>query len=270
MNFLQALVLGFVQGLTELLPISSSGHLILVPHIFKWPDQGLAFDAVMHLATGLVILFVLRSEIKAIFLRLFSFKSHQPVFGRSLRQAWLIVAAAVLPAGIIGWFFGDMIESTLRQVEVVAISLIVWGIVLGLADYYHRRFKQIFKLEEITPARALYVGLAQILAFIPGTSRSGITITAGLFSRFDRPTAVKFSFLAGLPLVLAAGFYKLFTLWQAGFPGVEWNFLLTGFLSAMFSGWLAIRWLLWLARRSDFKFFAIYRVILGLLLLYLF
>ncbi len=267
MNFIQAVILGFVQGLTELLPISSSGHLILIPHIFNWPDQGLAFDAVMHLATALVIIFALRAEIKSILLTLFSGRTETSYISSS--RLWLVVAAAVVPAGIVGWFFSELIEDSLRQVQIVALSLIIWALVLAWAEYYNSKFKNLFSLEQINVRQSLGVGLAQILAFIPGTSRSGITITAGLFGGLDKSTAVKFSFLAGLPLILAAGIYKLFSLWQLGLTGFDWQFLLIGFFSAMFSSWLAIKCLFWLAKRGSFKIFVIYRLILGLLLLWL-
>lgn len=267
MNFIQAVILGFVQGLTELLPISSSGHLILIPHIFNWPDQGLAFDAVMHLATALVIIFILRSEIKTILSILFWDKTASR---QSKSRMWLIISAAILPAGIIGWLFGDLIENSLRQVQVVAIALIVWGLVLAWAEHYNSKLKQLSNLEKINLKQSIGVGLMQILAFIPGTSRSGITITAGLVGGLNKQSAVKFSFLAGSPLILAAGVYKLVNLFQLGLGGISWQYLLVGFISALLSGWLAVKWLLWLAHQGGFKIFVIYRIILGLLLLWLF
>jgi len=268
MSYLQAIVLGIIQGITEFLPVSSSGHLIIVPKFFNWVDQGLAFDAIIHLATALVIVLILRLEIWQI-LKGFNFKRVETEY-REKRKMMGLIILAIIPAGLIGLFFNNLIEEKLRLVEVVAWSLIFWGIVLGWAEYYNVKLKDKINLDKINWRQSLLVGLMQIIALIPGTSRSGITITAGLFGKMSKKTAIKFSFLAGLPLIFGAGIYKLIELIRLGLLVEQFDILIVGFLSAFISGLLAMKLLLWLADRSGFKIFVVYRIILGLILLLIF
>lgn len=285
MTILQSIILGIIQGLTEFLPISSSGHLILVPKIFNWPLQGLAYDAMVHLATALAIIFVLRKEIWALFKFIPRNKvTRDPVvsstndeilrpdkIGAQDKISGKLILIAIIPAGLVGVIFNNFIEESLRAVEIVAMSLIVWGLVLWLAEYYNDRLKiKTDKLSKVSWKQSLAVGLMQVIALIPGTSRSGITITAGLFSGMTRRNAVKFSFLVGLPLILGAGFFKLVELVNSGVLAEQVPVLLAGFISAFISGLLAIKLLLWLAERANFNIFVIYRIILGLVLLLLY
>lgn len=268
MTYFQSIILGIIQGMTEFLPISSSGHLIIVPKFFDWADQGLAFDAIIHLATALVIILVLRMEIWQI-LKGFNLSKVESEYRQKRKMMGLIILA-IIPAGLIGWLFNDMIEQKFRIVEVVAWSLIFWGIVLGWAEYYSSKLKDTTVLNKIGWRQAIIVGLMQLIALIPGTSRSGITITAGLFSGMTKSAAVKFSFLAGLPLIIGAGSYKLIQLFKLGIPADRLGVLIAGFIAAFISGLFAIKLLLWLAEKGGFKVFVIYRILLGLGLLLMF
>lgn len=256
MEYWQAIILGIIQGITEFLPISSSGHLILLPKIFIWNDQGLAFDAIIHLATGLAIILVLKKEIISLFKK----------ENFNLLKA---IVVGILPAGVVGFFLEDLIAGKLRSILVVALSLIIWGIVLYLAELFNNKAKGKKNLQDINCKQGFIIGLCQVIALIPGTSRSGMTIIGGLFTKLEKQVAVKFSFLLGLPLILMAGFYKLFGVVRSG-TETEFMNLGLGFVAAFASGILAMNLLLWLAQRASFKVFVVYRIILGLLLLFLF
>src|SRR5262245_1671015 len=204
MTALHAVVLGLVQGATEFLPVSSSGHLILVPVLFGWPDQGLAFDAAIHLGTGLALLFYFGPELARLAAGVLA------GVREDLRLAGAVVIGTV-PAALAGLLFEHRIETELRSAFVVAVATIVWGLVLWWADREARRAR-ITELRGIGLVRAFGIGCAQALALVPGTSRSGVTVSAGLFGRLDRPTAARFAFLLGLPLTAGAGLLKVATL----------------------------------------------------------
>jgi undecaprenyl-diphosphatase len=258
MSILQSIILGIVQGITEFLPISSSGHLILIPNIFNLPDQGLVFDAILHLATALAIIYVLRKEIKEILLGLF----------KGENKTWLYILIGIIPAGIAGYFLNDSIENKFRLVELVAFNLIFWGFILWLSERYSNRIgEKIQNIKNVKIKQALIIGFAQILALFPGTSRSGITITSGLFSKLDKKTAVNFSFLLGLPLILAAGGLKTVEAVNTGMFQTDLLPLIFGFLASLISGILAIKFLLHLIKTKGFKVFVIYRIVLGIILL---
>ena len=265
MSIFQSIILGIIQGLTEFLPISSSGHLILVPWIFNWTDQGLAYDALIHLATGLAIIIALRQEIGRI-LAGFNFKRQDSAY-RKNRKSFGLIVLAVIPAGLAGLIFDNLIEEKLRIVEVVAWSLIFWGVVLWWAEYYNNKLTKKDSLDKLNLPHALGVGLMQAVALIPGTSRSGITISAGLFGGMDKKTAVKFSFLVGLPLMLGAGILKFFEMISREGLGENGLALAAGFVSTLISGIIAIKLLLWLAEKANFNVFVIYRILLGIVLL---
>ncbi len=267
MDVSQSIILGLIQGLTEFLPISSSGHLIILPRIFNWADQGLAYDAIIHLATGLAIIFVLRKDILQI-LKGFNLKRKESEYVVSRKLIGLILLG-IIPAGIAGLLFDNLIEDKFRMVEVVGWSLIFWGIILWWAEYYSDKLVNKNGLENLGFKHAAVVGLMQVIALIPGTSRSGITITGGLFSGMDKKTAVKFSFLVGLPLIVGAGLFKFFELYRLGGLSDGWEVILIGFIAALASGLVAIKFLLWLAERASFKVFVVYRIVLGIVLLLL-
>jgi undecaprenyl-diphosphatase len=257
-SYVQAVVLGIVQGLTEFLPVSSSGHLILVPHVFGWPDQGLAFDAVMHIGTLAALVAYFRIELVEL------------VTGALSRRVALILLAATVPAGLVGLLLGKAIEANVRSPLLIAATTAFWGLVMWLADRSARAKPEQpgDPLENVGWARGLMVGVAQAVALIPGTSRSGITITAGLFAGLDRATAARFSFLLGIPITAAAGGYKLLQLMRVGVPPGETGPLIAAVLAAFLSGWLAVWFLVGYLRRRSLTPFVIYRLLLALAIVF--
>ncbi|MGH7331798.1 MAG: undecaprenyl-diphosphate phosphatase [Candidatus Rokuibacteriota bacterium] len=253
MSYQQSIVLGLVQGLTEFLPVSSSGHLILVPLLFGWPDQGLAFDTVTHLGTLAALLAYFRAELRAL------------VAGTLSRRLALIIVAATIPAGVAGAVFGRWIETHVRSALVIAVTTAAWGIVMWLAD---RRAGvaapgTFEPLERVTWAQGLVVGAAQALALVPGTSRSGITITAGLLTGLDRATAARYAFLLSIPITAAAGSYKTLHLVRDGMPAGEVGPLVVAVLTAFASGWFAMWFLVNYLRTRSLRPFVVYRVVLS-------
>lgn len=260
MDFVQALILAAIQGLTEFLPISSSGHLVLPQTLLGWPDQGLAFDVAVHVGSLLAVLGYFRREV----IQLLSAWGHS-LLHRELDQhsrlAWLVILAT-LPAVIAGLLLNDFIEVHLRSGWVLATTTLVFGIALGLVDKYssHRRH-----LADIGIGIALVVGLAQVLALVPGTSRSGITITAALMLGLSRSDAARFSFLLSMPIIAAAGSYKLLELLQTP-QAVDWAMLAVGFAVSALTAYLCIRLFMQWIERIGLLPFALYRVGLAVLL----
>lgn len=255
----QALVLGLVQGLTEFLPVSSSGHLILVPVLLGWPDQGIAFDAAVHLGTALALLAYFGPELRRL---------AAGVLARRPEDLRLAAALALgtVPAGVAALLLERAIETHLRSAWVVAASAIGWGLVLGWAD----RRADTARLREVRQVgipRALAIGCAQALALVPGTSRSGITLTTGLFAGLDRPTAARFAFLLGLPVTLAAGLLKTGTLLGAARAGGEALPLAAGLGASFLAGLAAVWFLVRYLRTRRLTVFVVYRIALGLLVL---
>lgn len=261
MELLQAILLGLIQGLTEFLPVSSSGHLILVPQILGLEDQGLAMDAILHLATVLAIIIYFRRDLYKLLISLLANKKEDPY--RAL--AWSIIAAS-FPAGLAGLFLGDWIESNLRSSTFVAGNLMFWSIIFFVAD--RTATKQEAESDELIHLgwrRILFIGFAQAIALLPGTSRSGITIMAGLFSHLSQPAAARFSFLLGTPIILAAGLHKTASL--VGNADTVFLFsplqLFMGFLVAFAVGYVSIKWLLAIVSRVGLLPFIIYRLVLA-------
>ena len=253
MTYAQAIVLGVVQGLTEFLPVSSSGHLILVPRLFGWPDQGLAFDAAMHLGTLGALLAYFRVELIEL------------ATGEMDRAVAALLIAASLPALAVGWLAHAWIEANVRSPMIIAVATAAWGLVLWWADRraVEARGGTGDALTRVGWGQGLAVGCAQTLALIPGTSRSGITISAGLFARLDRATAARFSFLLGIPVTAAAGGYKLLHLLHDGIPSGEAGPLALAILVAFASGWLAVWFLVSYLKRRSLMPFVVYRLILA-------
>lgn len=250
MSIWQAIILGVVQGITEFLPVSSSGHLIALPTLFGWEVQGYDFDVMVHLATLLAILVALWGDVKKLFNKI--------VFGK--------VALATIPVVIIGIVISFLAIDFIRQPIVVAANLFLWGIVLWVADRYSLKFKQqIQKLENIGWGKSLMVGVAQALALLPGTSRSGITITAGLFSGMTREMATRFSFLLAVPAIAGAGLLAGMDIVEHG-ASTSIAALVAGFIAAFFAGLISIRFLLNFVKKSSFVPFAVYRIVLAIIL----
>ena len=259
MTFIQAIVAGIVQGITEFLPISSSGHLIIMREFFGIEMESLSFDVALHIATLVAVVWVLRKEITEIIKEFCSKKI--------LKSVGLKIVVATIPAVVFGlWLSGDLLDA-LRTTQIVAYSLIFWGVMLYVADIYVKKQKGIVKkLKKISWLQAVFIGCAQAIALIPGTSRSGITMTAGLFGKIDRVRAARFSFLLSIPAILGAGVLSAFDAMEAGLD-VGVGVLLVGCFAAFVSGIFAISFLLKFLEKGSFFGFAVYRIILGILLL---
>jgi undecaprenyl-diphosphatase len=269
MSLLEILVIAVLQGLTEFLPVSSSAHLILVPLLTGWTDQGLAFDVAVHIGSLLAVVMYFRVEI-------WRMASHwlQSLRTRDLRSADARLAWAVLwgtvPVGLAGLALKGLVEGLLRTPEigaiVMAVSLIAFGLLLGWADW-HRRGER--NEDDINWKDVLFVGCMQALALIPGTSRSGITITAGLMRGFTREASARFSFLLSIPVILLAG--GLLTLDLVRVPAeVAWGAMTLGIVFSGISAYLCIHFFLAFIRRIGMQPFVVYRLLLGLLLLWIF
>ncbi|MDJ0880516.1 MAG: undecaprenyl-diphosphate phosphatase [Gammaproteobacteria bacterium] len=264
MDTIQIVLLAIVQGLTEFLPISSSAHLILVPVILKWPDQGLVFDVAVHVGSLSAVVFYFRHEIinmtQAWFGSVFQ-QQHNP----ESRLAWWVILAT-LPAVVAGLLFKDIVETDLRDPLVIAWATIGFGLLLGFADKMQRHLRDEYTM---SLKDVVIIGCFQALALIPGTSRSGITMTAGLFLGLNRDAAARFSFLLSIPLIIASGVFKTRDLIQSETP-VEWNLLILAVILSAISAWLCIYFFLQLINRIGMMPFVIYRLLLGGLLLVLF
>jgi len=261
---LQAIVLGVVQGLTEFLPISSTAHLRIVPAFLGWDDPGAAFTAVTQLGTLAAVLLFFRAELWRI-ARAWLLSLRRPELRSQLdaRMGWYI-ALGTIPIGLFGLVFADQIESGARDLYLIGTTLIVLEVVLLLAERVARRDRP---LEDIDRRDGILIGLAQACALVPGVSRSGATITGGLFLGFDRASAARYSFLLSVPAVVISGLFELRKIGEEGGAGVLPTILAT--LLAFAVGYASIAFLLrWLVQHSTAVFVA-YRVALGALVLVL-
>ncbi len=264
MDLIHIIVLALLQGLTEFLPISSSAHLILVPRLVDWPDQGLAFDVAVHVGTLSAVVFYFRHEI----VRLFFDWTQSVVQRRRVGEsslAWAVLLGTI-PAGMAGLLFKDEIELYLRSPLVIAATTIGFGLLLGWADWRGRRQRS---EHTIGWRDTLVIGLSQALALIPGTSRSGITMTAALMMGLTRTAAARFSFLLSIPIILAAGGKLTIDLLQ-GEGAVLWDALLIGSVLSAITAYLCIHYFLKLLDRMGMMPFVVYRLLLGVVLLVLF
>jgi undecaprenyl-diphosphatase len=267
-SIFHAIVLGLVQGLTEFLPISSSGHLILAPWLFGWNDFSnletqRAFDAALHLGTLVAVLFYLRADLVP-YVRegvkmVVAPKKANTTIGR---RAWMFVLSAV-PAGIAGALAEDWITKKLGTPALIAISLIVFGVVLVWAD----RQTGTRDLDSFSTRDALLIGAAQVLALNPGTSRSGITITAARKFGFSRDAAARVSFLMSVPVIGGAVLLKLTKLASDGIPDGLIIPMIVGIISAGISGWIAMWGMIRLLRSRSFTPFVMYRLVAGIAVL---
>ncbi len=261
---LQALVMGLVQGLTEFLPISSSGHLILVPWFFGWKDpfiDSLAFGVMLHMGTLLALLvYFWRDWLRLIPAGLASVRDRSLRDDPDRRLAWLIVVATI-PALIVAPLLNDMIETWVREPARVAVMLCVGAAILWLAERWGSKLRE---MASLTFGNALGIGVAQVLALIPGISRSGISISAGLFAGLTRESAARFSFLMATPVVAAAGVWEARKLIVGGSDVTpELRLILIGFCAAALAGLLAIRFMLEFLRRQPVTLFVAYRILLA-------
>jgi undecaprenyl-diphosphatase len=266
LQVVQAVVLGLVQGLTEFLPVSSSGHLIVVPALLGWDDpfiESLAFSVMLHVATLLALLLYFRADwLRLIPAGLATLRDRSFRGDPYRKLAWLL-AAATVPAVIAGVLLNDLIENAFREPRLVAVTLVVGGVVLWLADRVGSRMRQ---MEQLTFPIAIGIGAAQALALVPGVSRSGISISAGLFAGLDRESSARFAFLMATPITAGAGLYELRKI-LVGEAGVDLPIvpLLAGMIAALVAGLLAIAVLLRYLRSHGVGIFVAYRVALAAL-----
>jgi undecaprenyl-diphosphatase len=261
MDVFQAIILGAVQGLTEFLPISSSAHLILVPWALGWPPHGLAFDAALHLGTlAALLIYFWRDWVNIIRAFLAGLRDSDRRQAFEFKLALMLILGSV-PAAVVGVLAEDFIESTVRNPQIIAAVMVVFAIILFIAE---RMGIQGRVMERLTPMDALMIGVAQAMALVPGVSRSGVTITAGLLLGLTRPAAARFSFLLSTPIVLAAGSLQLVQLLRAGADGEALTVLGVGVLSAALSGLAAISFLMRFLQRSSTDVFVWYRLAAGL------
>ncbi len=278
MELIQAIILALIQGITEFLPISSSGHLILVPLLTNWQDQGLAFDVILNTATWLAIVIYLRRDIAALASGFFSSITSRSSMTENARAqarlAWMVLVATI-PVAVAGLLCRDFISLNLRTFEVIAISSIVWGIVLWIGDRKASGAKGIHlkDLYSIGWSGAIIIGLAQAIALVPGTSRSGITIAAALLIGMTRGSAARFSFLLAIIVGALAGAKETIDIIQVGSetPAMP---LIVGFVVAFIAAYLVIHFFLKLLdgsqknkASSSMTPFVLYRVGLGIVLL---
>ncbi len=268
----EAIVFGVVQGLTEFLPISSTAHLRVIPALLGWGDKGAGFTAVIQIGTLVAVFFYFRHDISRIAVAFWqALRKGKPMETLDARQAWMMIFATV-PILVCGYLFKDHIKGPLRSLYVISGTLIGLGVLLGVAERHLRqrinKGEHLKELEELGWKEALGVGFAQTLALIPGVSRSGVTITAGLFLDLNRETAARFSFLLSLPAILAAGVYELWhdrqELLASSANAV--NLLIATVVSGLV-GYASIALLLRYLRTRTTLVFIVYRVALGLLLL---
>ncbi len=261
----QVILLAVLQGFTEFLPISSSAHLALVPWLTGWDDQGLTFDIALHFGTlAAVLIYFFRDWVRILAA---GFGIRTTPGGGTLVNPHLLwmLAAATVPVGIAGILGKDAVETTLRSPFVIGFMLIAVGLVMGWADRLGQGPR---KLGDVNWADALAIGAAQALAIIPGTSRSGITITAGLFRRMERAEAARFSFLLSTPAIGGAAVLAFRDLINAGgIPPGETAVFVTGILVSALTGCLVISFFLKFLRKFSLKFFVAYRIIFGILVL---
>ena len=260
----QAIVMGIVQGLTEFLPVSSSGHLIIVPALLGWKDpfiDSLVFSVMLHLGTLLALLVYFRAEwLRLIPAWLASLRDRSLGEDPERRLAWLLLASTI-PAVIAGVLLNDLAESTFRSPNLVALTLVIGGVILWLAERLSTRSRS---MGDLTFGEAIGIGVAQALALVPGISRSGISISAGLYFGLDRQSAARFSFLMATPIIAGAGLFEARKI-VTGEAGVDVSMgpLIAGMTAAFIAGMLAIAGLLRFLRSNPTTVFVLYRLVLA-------
>ncbi|WP_219413442.1 undecaprenyl-diphosphate phosphatase [Pseudonocardia nigra] len=261
MTWLEVLVLGVVQGLTEFLPISSSAHLRITSEVFFGRDAGAAFTAVTQLGTEAAVIVYFARDIGHLIATWFrGFRDAAVRATPDYRIAWLVIIGTI-PIGVLGLLFEDQIQTAARNLWLIATTLVAFGLLLGLAE---RVGRQRIELHQMKPMDGILLGFAQAMALIPGVSRSGGTITAGLFLGFTRPAAVRYSFLLAIPAVVASGIFQIPDVFAGDGPsGLQ---MIVATLIAFAIGYAAIAWLLRYVERHSVYVFVWYRIALGALL----
>lgn len=265
MPIYQVIVLALVQGITEFLPISSTAHLALAPWLFGWKDPGLTFDIALHIGTLAAVLLYFFGDWVELIGRGFGLRiGNDPDLKQNPRLLWFL-AVATIPVGIAGWVFKEQAETTWRNPYIIATMLIAVGILMAVAERAGRRQKHIGL---VSPIDAITIGISQALAVVPGTSRSGITIAAGLFRDLDRQTAARFSFLLSTPAIAGAALKDFHDVMKHGgiAPDMRLPFAL-GIVISGITGCIAIALLLKYLRRRSLAFFVYYRIIFGIIVI---
>ena len=261
-SWVEAIALGIIQGLTEFLPISSTAHVLLASRLFGWDDPGAAFTAVMQIGTEAAVLIYFRRDIARI----------ASTWARSLvrpelrghidaRMGWYVIVGTI-PIALLGFLFRDVIAGAARNLWVVSVVLVVFGVILGVADRYGRKSREI---SELDVRSGILFGVGQALALIPGVSRSGATISAGLFLGFTREAATRYAFLLAIPAVLASGLFEARKIGEGG--EVAWGPTLVATGIAFVVGYAVIAWLLRYVTTHSYRPFVIYRIVLGLVVM---
>jgi undecaprenyl-diphosphatase len=260
-NLLHAIVLGVVQGLTEFLPISSSAHQRIVPAFLGWEDPGAAFTAITQLGTEAAVLIFFRNDLWSIATKwVRALRDPRLRWHPDVRMGWYLIVATI-PIGILGYVFQDQIETGGRDLWLIGTTLIVFGLILGYADRVGRHERDV---EQLSTRDGIVIGLAQSLALIPGVSRSGATMSAGLLLGLQRPAAARFSFLLAVPAVVASGLFELKGVISGEKGGNEpIGYVVVATVIAFVVGYLAIAWLLRYLAHHSVRLFVIYRVVLG-------
>jgi len=257
-DYVTAIVLALIQGLTEFLPISSSAHLILMPRLLGWEDQGLAFDVAVHLGTLIAVVWYFHAELWAVIKGWLLAVAGQPHVQRDARLGWDLLLGT-LPLLVAGYLFQDLVADQLRSPWVIAVSTAIFGVLLWLTDL---RRHPVRDEHDVGIRSALLIGCAQALALIPGTSRSGITITAALALGLSRESAARFSFLLSVPAITGASVLELFDLLAMTEP-VNWRFIVVGIAVSAVSAYLCIKFFLAFIQRIGMLPFMVYRLLLA-------
>ena len=261
LGFIRATFLALLQGFTEFLPISSSGHILLPKELLGWPDQGLIFDVAVHVGSLLAVLIYFRQDI-ALLIKAWLRSCFKQEHSSDSKLAWLVILATI-PAGLLGYLLNDFVAQYSRSMLIIGITSILFAGLLYLSE---RIGKQQFDLKNLSIKSSLIIGLFQMMALIPGTSRSGATMTAALFCGLTRQAAAKFSFLLAIPIIAAGGLLEGIEMWQVGTAG-QWGELLYALIVSALMSYLCIHYFLRLIERIGFLPFVIYRVVMGVLLI---
>jgi undecaprenyl-diphosphatase len=268
---LQAIILGIVQGLTEFLPISSSGHLIIVPWLFNWhfllnnPDLNKTFDVALHLGTFIAVLVYFWREVVRLVVAWVRSIGRRSLAEPEAKLAWLLLVSTI-PAGLVGVLLESFIEDRLGKPWIIAIAMLVFAGLMYLIDHIAKLDRDIYSVKW---GGALLIGVAQALALCPGVSRSGVTMMAGLILRLDRESAARYSFLLSIPVIGGAAAFKALEVAKNGLPAGTHMPFLVGIASAALSGMVAIWFVLAYLKRHNFNLFVVYRIVVAVAILIL-
>jgi undecaprenyl-diphosphatase len=265
MDILHALILGIVQGITEFLPISSSAHLILTSKLLGWADQGINFDMAVHFGSLIAVIIYFRKQVFCIIQGNLDFITNKNTKNASLFKKIVI---ATIPILVLGFFLKDLVETTFRDnIAIIGVTSIFWGILLYFAD---KKEQTITSSDNITYKTAFFMGIAQAIAIIPGTSRSGSTITIARFLKFSRTVSAEFSMLMSIPVISLMMLLNIYEIYQKSeIASIDYQFLIVGTISSFIFAILTIHLLMKLVNKIGFLPFVIYRIILGIVIFYI-